>query len=105
MKVNRLSVLISALIVVSVSTNIFTMWPVEAYDWPAQQRYEYAGMFDDSLLMYRPAGTEGLAILDMDNAVITISEFGEPLNCAQLNIHTNEGTIPGPCIEGLILSE
>jgi len=99
MKMNRQTVLLTILIVVSVGSNILNMFDAEIeYVWPTEARYTYEGMFNDSVLWYRPEGTESLGMINMDEAVITIVELGAPLNCAQLNIHTKDGTIPGPCI-------
>jgi len=99
MKMNRQTVLLTILIVVSVGSNILNMFDAEIeYVWPSEAKYTYTGMFNDSVLWYRPEGTEGLAMINMDKAVISIVELGAPLNCAQINIHTKDGTIPGPCI-------
>ncbi len=99
MKLNRLTVLVTILIVVSVGTNIFTMSKHGTFAWPTEQRYDYTEMFGDSILMYRPQDTESLAVISMTGSVITITNFGAPLNCVALDIHTPDGTIPGPCIK------
>lgn len=106
MKINKQTVLITILIVVSVGTNIITMLGNKTeYVWPTEARYQFEGMFDNSVLWYRQAGTNTLSMIDMDNAVISIVEIGEPANCAQLNIVTVEGVIPGPCIQGIETKE
>jgi len=102
MKLNRLTVLITILIVVSVGTNIFTMFADDIeYIWPTEAKYVYTNMFDNSVLWYRQEGTNTLSMINMDKAVISITQLGEPVNCLQLNIHTTDGTIPGPCIQGV----
>ena len=105
MKLTRLNILITALIVVSISSNIFTMWPRPAYDQSALHRYDFTDMFENSVLLFRPKGTERLSLINMDKAVITVTEYGPPLNCTLLEIQTLDGTIPGPCITGTISNE
>ena len=102
MKLNRLTVLITILIVASVGTNIFTMWHNDFKLMPSELTYQYPGMFKHSAIMYRPAGTEGLALIDMDTAVIRVTEFGAPLNCAVISIYTTSGIIDGACVEGVL---
>jgi hypothetical protein len=102
MKLNRLTVLVTILIVVSVGTNIFTLWDSGTFIPPTELKYKYTKMFENSVLLYRPAGTNGMAMLNMDGAVVTISEFGPPMNCAVLNIHTADGMIPGACVAGVL---
>ena len=97
----RAGVLLAILCVVSVLANLHIA-KFQNYIWPTELRYRYSQMFLGSALMYRPAGTEGLALLDMDEAVITVTEYGSPINCAVLTIHTSTGSIQGECVEGRV---
>ena len=100
MKLNRLTVLVTILIVVSVGTNIFAF---QQNDWkvmPTELVYKFPAMFDDSAIIYRPEGSQGFSFIDMNKAVIVVTEFGAPMNCAVVNIVTAEGIIRGHCVEG-----
>jgi len=97
----RVTVLATILIVLSVGMNIFTYYekslPIE---WQGDLQYTYPGMFAGTALIVRPPGTEGLAIVDMDQAVFFVTEFGDPMNCAVLSLRTPSGTLHGECVEG-----
>lgn len=101
----RINVLITALIVVSVGSNILNAIPPEKFKWPEVARYDYHNMFDDSVVFYRPKGSDGLAMIDMTDSIITVTKFGSPLNCMLLNIHTKDGLIKGDCVSHTDIAE
>ena len=70
--------------------------------WPDEVEYRFNDMFLGGALMFRPKGTTGLKMIDFSNAIITVTEFGAPMNCAKMIIHTDVGMIAGECIEGRI---
>jgi hypothetical protein len=75
----------------------------DLFTWPTEDPYYYSDMFGDSVLMYRPPGTEALKVLDMTDAVIVVTNFGAPLNCLSLSIQTKEGIMRGDCLEHVII--
>ena len=97
MKINRLVVLVAILVVVSVSTNLLTMLKSADLIWPEESRVIVTEMFTHSVLWYRPKGTNSMAMIDMNDAVIVVSVFGAPMNCVKTEIHTPEFIIPGVC--------
>lgn len=100
MKLNRLTVLVTILIVVSVGTNIFAFKANDLKIMPSELVYKFPAMFKDAAIIYRPEGSQGFSFMDMDKAVIVVTEFGDPLNCAAINIVTKEGIIRGNCVDG-----
>lgn len=101
MKEKRQIVLLIILCVTSVMANFYINSLYSDMEWPESQRYFYDAMFDDSVLYYRPAGTDGLSMINMHEAVIVITEIGPPLACASLTIVTADGRIDGPCVKGI----
>ena len=95
-----LRTLITILIVVSVGTNLLTMLKSSNLIWPDETRFLYTEMFEHSVLWYRPYGTDIMAMIDMNDAVIVVTHYGAPLNCTKTEIHTPEYIIPGVCLEG-----
>ena len=99
MKLNRLTVLVTILIVVSVGTNLLTMYKPDVLKQPGEYHYQYKGMFTDTVMWYRD--DEGvMSMIDMNKSVVVVTDFGDPLNCMMLNIHTTSGIIPGVCLPG-----
>lgn len=104
MKLNRLTVLVTILIVVSVGTNLLTMYKPEILKPPGEYHYMYENMFMNSVLWYRNVDTS-MGMIDMGDAVVVVTEFGDPLNCMVVNIHTTAGIIRGACLPGEMTEE
>ena len=94
--------LAGVLLFVSITANIaqYALATSEPNIWPEEQYYRYDDMFLGGALMIPRRDGTGWMILNLADAVITVTEFGPPLRCAMMQMHTEAGVIDGPCVEG-----
>lgn len=101
---NRTATLLVILCIVTVTANIILTRP-DKMIWPSELKYQYPSMFHGTALMYSQPGTEGWKLIDMNEAVVVVTEFGAPLNCAVINIVMPDGVIRGDCVQGILDGE
>ena len=94
---------LGVLLVLSILANVtqYALTTSEIPIWPSELNYRYSDVFQGGALLYRPEGTNGMAMLDLSDAIVRVTEFGAPLQCAVMRIYTNTGqTIESNCIPG-----
>ena len=91
--------ILAALMFVSVGMNLFYAHQLSQVQLATEpeQVYGYQKMFLGGALLYRPAGTEKMVMLDLSEATVLVTESQA---CATLTIATPDGNINGPCMAG-----
>lgn len=57
--------------------------------------YQFENIFEGGALMYRPRGTQGLAVFDLNNSTVSVQVFEK---CAKITIFSPDGEIKTRCI-------
>lgn len=72
--------------------------PASAYESSVEEVYEYHDIFEGGALLYRPRGTEGLAVFDLNESTVILMKYKD-YNCMKIVIVSKDGTIIGPCVK------
>lgn len=98
MKKVRLRFILALIFTIGFAGGVFSITALA--NGPQQGLYQFENIFAGGALLYRPKGTQGLKVFDLNNSVVAVQVFEK---CARITIFSSDGRINGPCVPNALL--